>query len=399
MKLTRFAYFEFPSSPTFWELKEFELGDINLFVGKNARGKSRTLIQVASLGKRLTGKIPTTNYNSGNWKATFAVEPEDFPELLDDKEVTYELQIKGGAVQFEHFRGVNNKDYLKRDNNGLGNLYAKELKGNMSFQLDTKQIAAVSKKDSIQHPFLDPLIRWARSVRWYAFGADIMQQSITFIVAQNVPKEATEQYEIEDSIIPLLVAAETRFGPDFTRQVCEYMNTLGYPVEKIELTPATMQALVIGGISGQSPMLVTVTESDRQAPLAQVYMSAGMFRTLAILIRAELAKRLELPFVLVIDDIGEGLDFERAKSLIRLLIDIAKVRHMQLLMSTNDRFVMNEVPLDYWNVVLRQRATVRIINKSNAPLAFKKFEEFGFNNFDFFAKEFYLDDDNVTTTH
>ncbi len=361
MKLTKFAYSEFPSSPTFWELKEFELGDINLFVGKNASGKSRTLIQVANLAKLLTGKIPTTNYNSGNWKATFAVEPEDLPALRDEKEVTYELQIKGGAVQFEHFRGANNKDYLKRDNNGLGNLYAIELKTNMSFQLDTKQIAAVSKKDTIQHPFLDPLIRWARSVRWYTFGADVMQQTLTFVVTQNVPKEAT--------------------------------------VEKIELTPAAMQPVVVGGISGQSPVLVTVIESDRQAPLAQIYMSAGMFRTLAILIRAELAKRLELPFVLIIDDIGEGLDFERAKSLIRLLIDIAKVRHMQLLMSSNDRFVMNEVPLDYWNVVLRQRATVRIINKSNSPLAFKRFEEFGFNNFDFFAKEFYLDDDNVTATH
>ena len=60
-------------------------------------------------------------------------------------------------------------------------------------------------------------------------------------------------------------------------------------------------------------------------------------------------------------------------------------------MTTNDRFVMNGVPLDYWGVVVRDGCHVRLLNIRNSRKLFSEFSEFGLNNFDFFSRELFLE--------
>ena len=92
---------------------------------------------------------------------------------------------------------------------------------------------------------------------------------------------------------------------------------------------------------------------------------------------------------MLIDDIGEGLDFERSTALIKLLIDKAKESAVQLIMTTNDRFTMNSVPLEYWSVIHRVGGKCRVFNYDNSRKIFDEFVYTGLSNFDFFATEFY----------
>jgi len=57
-------------------------------------------------------------------------------------------------------------------------------------------------------------------------------------------------------------------------------------------------------------------------------------------------------------------------------------------MATNDRFVMNTVPLEYWSVLERRGAVVKVHNRENAKQKFEDFRFTGLNNFDFFASDF-----------
>ncbi len=57
-------------------------------------------------------------------------------------------------------------------------------------------------------------------------------------------------------------------------------------------------------------------------------------------------------------------------------------------MSTNDRFVMNHVPLTEWSVLRRSGNRVVVHNHENSPEAFERFEFTGLSNFDFFATDF-----------
>lgn len=58
-------------------------------------------------------------------------------------------------------------------------------------------------------------------------------------------------------------------------------------------------------------------------------------------------------------------------------------------MTTNDRFIMNGVPLKHWAVVDRVNSKVKLVNQLNSPQIFEDFEDFGLNNFDFFASNFF----------
>ena len=61
---------------------------------------------------------------------------------------------------------------------------------------------------------------------------------------------------------------------------------------------------------------------------------------------------------------------------------------VQLVLSTNDRFVMNRVPLEEWSVLQREGATVRVRNYENTREIFEEFKLTGMSNFDFLATDF-----------
>ena len=64
-------------------------------------------------------------------------------------------------------------------------------------------------------------------------------------------------------------------------------------------------------------------------------------------------------------------------------------------MATNDRFVMNQVPLEEWSVLLRSRTHVNVKNYNNSRDLFEEFKFTGLSNFSFLE----LDVVNKTATH
>jgi AAA15 family ATPase/GTPase len=119
-------------------------------------------------------------------------------------------------------------------------------------------------------------------------------------------------------------------------------------------------------------------------------MSNGMFRALSILINFNYYELEKIPGVILIDDIGEGLDFERSTKLIELLISKAEMNeNIQIVMSTNDTFVMDNVELKYWQIIDRVGGEVKYYNHSNSQERFEDYKFTGLNHFDFFATGFF----------
>ena len=58
-------------------------------------------------------------------------------------------------------------------------------------------------------------------------------------------------------------------------------------------------------------------------------------------------------------------------------------------MSTNDRYIMNQINLKYWSVIDRQGAKSVFYNTFNSGSIFEDFKYTGLNNFDFFSTDFY----------
>ena len=119
-------------------------------------------------------------------------------------------------------------------------------------------------------------------------------------------------------------------------------------------------------------------------------MSQGMFRAFSVIIQINYSLFTKQPSCILIDDIGEGLDFARSSALLNLIIEKVKGTATQLIMTTNDRFIMNSVPLEYWIILERRGGQTIHHNYRNSKEMFEDFELTGLSNFDLFSSNYYL---------
>ena len=379
MKLKRFTYHEFDSQPNRWLVPAFDVPDRCLLVGKNATGKSRLLNSMFGLSSLLNGHLLVSNLVSSN----YAVALEHDVSSDGSRGVTeYEFAIESNKVVKEILR-VNGTERLVRESSGVCRLFMEEVSRNVEFEVAKEELAARAKRDPRQHPFLEPLLTWASLARIYRFNQVSLEQQgrMTVLGAQ-----APEGFDITSDSPPAAAAFSRglrRFGAKFTDAVKQDMAGLGYPIEDISLTSIGMAP------DGRPIEVVRVTESDRHWFVDQMFISSGMFTALWLLLNLELAVFSKAKIHVLIDDIGEGLDFDRSSALIKRVLEIAEENDLQLIATTNDRFVMNAVPLDYLNILQRDASIVSVINRANSREIFESFEKHGLSNFDLLARQMY----------
>jgi uncharacterized protein with HEPN domain len=89
---------------------------------------------------------------------------------------------------------------------------------------------------------------------------------------------------------------------------------------------------------------------------------------------------------LLVDNMGLGLDYEATKTITDLVINKSESMDFQLIMTTNDRVVMNKVHLKNWIVVDRDKD---LFTYQNSKELFDDFEYSGLSNFNFLSSQFY----------
>jgi len=380
MRLTHLVYSEFDGLPSEWLLEGTSISPICLVVGRNAAGKSRFLSVINAVARLLRGDI-TNLFQSGKFEVKF-----DQAGLL----VEYSLKIVDSRVVSETLR-KGDEVLLDRGDSGAGEIWAAELGRRMKFEAPQSSVAAQVRRDAVQHPFLQDLHDWASHVRYYRFGSalgkDRVHSAMDFFSAKPAPQKK-EKLTDDDAVTQVYAKAYEEFAEPFDQAILRDLATLGYPCSDVGtefIDPAQLN------VSSGAPLVhLFVQEHDLGGHTTQLTMSAGMFRVLAIVIHLNDCIFRKVPATLLIDDIGEGLDFARSQALISLLTDRAKSQGLQLIMTTNDRFVMNGVPLEYWSVISRKGARVKLINKVSSPAVFQEFEQLGLNNFDFFSSDFFV---------
>jgi hypothetical protein len=373
MILQKIDYHEFDGKPNYWALKDLTLGNINLLVGKNATGKTNTITKIAWLGNMLAGIQPQL-LNSGSYDVEFTDTADVYK---------YYLSISMQNVISEKLE-INDEVKLTRSHDGTGEICADELKQKIKFQLPSNQLVVVSRRDAIQHPYLNKLSYWANGLRIYAFGSPLGKDS--GFPAININQLVVNPKDT-DQVAALYVRGEQEFGQNFRNRIISCMKEIDYDLVNISVAP--YPNIILPMPTGGHINMIYISERDNSAVLWQPDVSQGMFRALSLIIQITYNTLKNLSTTILIDDIGEGLDFDRSSRLIKLLIDIAeKNENIQLIMSTNDRFVMNAVPLEYWQVIQRKGGECQVFNYQNSKEKFDEFEYTGLNNFDFLATDY-----------
>lgn len=380
MFLKSIEYVQYKGQPQVWQLEGCKLGDINLIVGKNASGKTKTLNIIDSLANLLSRNRKLT-YRSGNFKAIF-----DY----DGKEVIYILQYEDNNVHKEKLT-IDSKVYLNRGKDGEGTIHAVQIKKErMKFKTPTDEIAAFSKRDSIQHPFLDALYHWAENLSHFYFGTSLGKELYASIIkGKGVEKQEIDLKDTNLVVHKFRIGSE-KFGKEFVTVIKRDMASIDYDIKSIEIGSPISVTIKPTPELPSPPEGLLVKEGDLKDMTDQNSMAQGMFRSLSLIIQITYSQFDEsVPSCILIDDIGEGLDYERSSKLIKLLVKKVEQTSTQLIMTTNDRFIMNNVPLKYWSVIQRVGNKSVIFNYFNSKKIFDDFELTGLSNFDFFSSKYF----------
>jgi len=390
MYLTSIEYQEHQGTSNYWSVKKLEFGNVNLIVGKNSSGKSRIINIINALAVSLAGRAAP--FGSGSWSAEFERQ-----KGLQREPQVYKVEFKDTAIVHESFK-VKSNTVMERGASGEGYVASRK-GGRVKYQVPRDRLMAVMRSDPYQHPQFEHLKIWSTSLCVYRFGSEFGKGSLTM---QNQPSPAGGQQDgldmaaAVDNASNVFLMTHAKFGFDFEFSVLQDLESIGYPCTYVGMHP--IQNI---NFAGSFPLGLAVKEAGLACLTTQNDMSQGMYRALALIVQvnanilwAQSRKvgRELLPGdspMIIIDDIGEGLDFDRSKRLIHLLVQKALKYKIQLIMSSNDRFIMNDVPLEYWTVLHREGSVVRPFNYMNSKSVFDEFEYLGLNNFDFFSHEYF----------
>ncbi len=346
------------------ENKEFvAFENINLFVGRNASGKTRLIDSLRWISDLLDAESNIEDVATIN---TY------FEVIFKDEQNTikYNLIFDDQASISDENLFINNDIKLQRREKKL---FYEGLGQNLPFEIN-ERFLAISRRDNLQQPFFEILHNWGKNLAHYSFGGNMGKGQYKMSDWEDTDKINFKNF---NKVNVIYNKGTGQFGGEFVRNIINDMRHIDYNLNLILLDVASKY------------LFLKVQESDLENETYFEDMSQGMARAFSLIVQLNYSLMAKIPSCILIDDIGEGLDYDRSKKLIELIIEKAEGSNIQVFMTTNDRFVMNSVPLKYWSVIHREGNKSVFYNYQNSKQTFDDFALTGFNNFDFFATEFY----------
>lgn len=376
MFINKFSYIEFEKDENKkWALNPFSLNNINLFVGDNASGKSRTLKYIYQLSRILLSN--RSSLISGKYNV-------EFYDPIDNKTYTLKISFKNGSIESEELL-VGERLLLTRKLDGSGLIYNDVIDKDIEFKLPNNELIS-TRRDELQYPFLEKLFSWASNVRHFRFSKEEEKNRLFLIDSNRSLTSGFNHNNIANQSIEVFRNGKAMFKEQFINNIIEDFNFIGYKINDINV--GVLHSIMIDSPIANKLVGLRVFEIDRNAVTDQSEMSDGMFRALSLIIHYNFYQLTNKPLTVLVDDIGEGLDYNRSTNLIKLLIEKSIKSNIQIIMSSNDKFVLNNTDLKYWQIVNRKSNIVNIYNYNNCKEKFDEFKYLGLNNFDFYISDF-----------
>lgn len=374
MILSALKYIRYAGHPREWSIvgKNDDyayFGNLNLLIGKNASGKSRTLNVIRDIAGILSGKVDLnkTANPTEYFELIFTNEGKEYKYILDvkDRVVCDEFLYENNQLRFDRAKGI------MRDSDDKATI----------LQCANNEIF-ISYRDLQGQPLYHDFVAWGESLNNYLFANQLEKSRL-------VSKHIRSNKKESDVLVYMFYKGRERFKDVFVSDVLSSMNELGYDLSDISILEK----------NGHYALAV---EEEGKYLVSQQDISQGMFRALSLFITLTYTRLSDLSLCLLIDDMGEGMDFESSKKIMDILIRKINKSQIQFFMTSNERGVMNKIPLRYWSVIDRDKNKSVFYDYTNSRETFDDFKYTGLNNFDFLTTNFFRngfgvmdeDDDN-----
>jgi hypothetical protein len=351
MQLTEFSF-----RGDSWELKNLEFGEASLIVGKNATGKSRTLKQLTNFF-RMIRQAPQL-LPEGEFSARFSKNEQE--------EYTYSIVISGDNPHTlsitEEFK-INNEVVLNRRPVGDARILNRITNSFETISPPSNKLSIHVNRDTKKYPFFEDIAIWAEHAFNFKFGSIL-------------PGLANINLEIDFWVLNSITSLYSELNDEAKERVLLDLMEIGYFLEQVNTK------------EGSHFDILQIKERGIDALILEEDISQGMLRSIYVIIFLSYMTSVDLANTILIDDLCEGLDYERATKLGKLVFQRCKEHGIQLIATSNDMFLMDVVDIKYWNVLQRKNNLITSLNAKNNAALFENFKYTGLSNFDFFASDY-----------
>lgn len=350
MKVLKYKYKRELLDRVFWNAFSFDwinLQKTNLVVGKNASGKT-SLSKILYIFHNI---FQPTNYGfTGELSLT----------LQNDKGDIYEYFAHGVLNNITEEVLKKNDQILVERKDNVAKIFSESEKKFSTIAPPLDKTVIQVRRDSNDYPYFEELANWSRGIFMYGF-ADIHPNSNNLL-------GTIKPQDIDDALSNLSIERKSSIIQDF--------NSLGYSVDLIDIETEGRQNVVY------------VREKGMKYRIRQNLLSQGMYRSLLLFIYLDFLIEQKSATLIIIDDLCEGLDFDRATILGKIIFRKMKERNVQFWATTNDFFLMNTVSIENWNIIKMSDGVITTYNFENSKSAFENFMFTGLNNFQLFASDY-----------
>jgi len=310
----------------------------------NSVGKSRTVSALGQVARIVRGEADA---NMEDLECSLLLE--------NDGMLEYSFEIVHGEIMAE---------ILRKDGHLL--IFRERYSTMMYDELispPTGKLVIQVRRDTMRYPEIEEIITWAEQTSLFVFS------NIT-----TSPKSLSPYVISNEPVLPLMYE---KMSDEKRGQLLSFMHELGYEIDGIEEYERD---------NGQK--MLHIYERGLCNPLTPFELSNGMFRVFCVLLYMIYCSTFTEAKCLIIDDMGEGLDYMRSTRLGKIMFSYCEENHIQLLATSNDSFLMDAIDLQYWNILQRKGGRVSSLNVKNSKDLFERFVRTGLSNFDILSSNF-----------
>lgn len=338
-------------------LDSLPLDYINLIVGKNSVGKSTTTHIINNATRMISQK--TSGFYGGE---------SDFYFLTKDgKEIRYVYGIENQKIKERLY--LEGKEILHREGEKVW-IYSFKSKQKIEIKPPEDKLVIQARRDKEEYPIFEKIIEWAENTYLFKFGM-LSPEDIKF---KDLSLDRTAKFIDK---VPYDIHSMTSLEKEM---LIKEMAIFGYDLKDIS----------VSNLGHPSNTMIQVYLKNYSMPIFHTELSQGMLRTLFLLIFVNARIREGKTSTLIIDDLCEGLDYQRALELGKLLYKKFQDNNIQLIATSNDRFLMEVIPIQYWNILTREGSTIKTANYQNSKEKFENFMFTGLSNFDLFSSDYLM---------
>jgi hypothetical protein len=351
-----------------WKLTGLRFYPFTVIAGLNGTGKTRTCNVIRNTVKKLIepmkplqlGNTDLTVEVSKNesYRIRINIEEDDNHKRAIKKEEVYATSKKGDSLFFD-------KETLLLDREKI---YDIQLRDYVPYSPPDDSLTFHVRRDKLSYPYLEEIIGGMKNFYFLDF------EETRAILTGGIPKE-----RLPIRILPSLTPAvfEKMVSEDKKKEIIDDINSLDFPIRNMFVRPVIVE--------GQRVPMLYFEEKGVRGTYNFPEASSGMVKVIFLIVFLHL---IEEGSCILIDNAGDGLDYKRSINILPIVEKMAGNR--QIVISTNNEILLNQIDMRSWNILYRDGSTVRAYNYENSKEQLTRFAETGLSNYEYFQSEYFL---------